>query len=488
MAPSSDDDNKPPKKTPPKRRRRNNVVISAPSNKKSPNTTSIKASDIKPSTIPKDDKLKEPPQNVIEERSELVGKAREQQEASKEKEQQEHHATLPSENNETIDIPELEEKVSAVKAYAQLSIVLIFIISCFMISTLMADTDFDKPADIAKRKTLVQAITIEPKTEQLIFSKTGVVKAETIINITPQISGRVTDVSENLTDGGAFAAHTPLIKIDSLNYENALAQAQATLAQAEATLELEQAQAEIAVEEWNRINPDKKIPALVARKPQLKQAKTALQSAKAQLRDAELNLERTQIEFPFPGKVLEADIGVGDFVQAGQSYGTFYKLSDTEIVVPVDDTTLKWITPGVTEARITYPHNGETLTQNGFVVRIDSEINSQTRFTDVFIDVHNAAAHTLPSPNRFVEVEILGPKLNNIWHIPSTALQGRRGIWEIKEDKTLTYREPLILNYSQNGAYIMSNGEPIRIINGLLKTASENMKVDILDSETEDYK
>ena len=55
------------------------------------------------------------------------------------------------------------------------------------------------------------------------------------------------------------------------------------LRQQKPRLELEQAEADAAREEWISLNPNKKVPTLVGREPQIAEAKAEVKSAEARL-------------------------------------------------------------------------------------------------------------------------------------------------------------------------------------------------------------
>ena len=103
-----------------------------------------------------------------------------------------------------------------------------------------------------------------------------------------QVAARITAVSPSFVAGGFFEKGDILISLDRSDYDLAVIQAKYQVAQAELTLKLEEQQAEIAREEWQRLN-DGDIPSLVARQPQLKQANAALAAAKATLDQTKLN-------------------------------------------------------------------------------------------------------------------------------------------------------------------------------------------------------
>ena len=97
----------------------------------------------------------------------------------------------------------------------------------------------------------------------------GVVEARTITSIIPQVDGRVVEVSPAFRPGAAVRRGEVLFRIDPSDYELAV---ERTLADIEvARSELAQLEAEAAAERevWQRTSPEREIPPLRARVPQI---------------------------------------------------------------------------------------------------------------------------------------------------------------------------------------------------------------------------
>lgn len=132
----------------------------------------------------------------------------------------------------------------------------------------------------------------------LTISATGTVQARNYVDLTPLVSGRVIRIADVLRTGGAFAAGQSLLEIDPRDFELTLAQRRADLAAAEATLLLTRAESDAAKANYAILNPDREVPPLVAKTPQIEQATAQVAAAQARLEVAELDLAGRPSHFP----------------------------------------------------------------------------------------------------------------------------------------------------------------------------------------------
>ncbi len=362
------------------------------------------------------------------------------------------------------------------KANLQLIVVIAFLIGAFLISTMMGGEPEEKISEQKIREPLVETIAVTPSSQNITFTKTGTVQVRSDISIVPQVSGRVISVSENLREGSVFEKNEPLFQIEKADYDNQLQMAKAEVSQSWAALELARADADAARAEWQGLNGDRPIPALVARKPQLNQANANLKAAKARVADAELGLKRTSYTYPFNGRVVESLIEEGQFLQAGQSYGRVYQKDALEILIPVEDSILQWVKPNETNANIKTMYRGQLQNIPAKIERIGGELNTQTRFANLIaVPLGNEWEKLLPGT--FVEITIEGPRIDNIMNIPNEAIQGQNGVWIVKDDNIVTYKELDILSTEPEYTLANAGAKTITLIKGLVKGVDEGMKI-----------
>lgn len=334
-------------------------------------------------------------------------------------------------------------------------VLIVAVLAAGVIANFVLSRTGPKPGSKASGDAAVLVNVIEPgrTTAPVRFKESGVVHARNTIGLTPPVAGRVVEVSDNLASGGQFAAHEILFRLDPADYQTSVDQARADVAAGEAILQVEIAEAEISRREWNLVHPDEPIPALVAREPQIAQAEAAIQAAEARLRGAELNLERVAFSLPFAGRIVQASVELGQRLVANQTYGQAYALDSLEIAVPLDAEFLDALSPVVGRQAIVR-RTGRRQTQEypGFVSRVEAELDQATRMGQVIV---RFTGDTSVIPGTFVEVEIIGPTVNDAFVIPESAMSETRFVW-IVENGRLQRRSLDVLGLAEAGHLIVA--------------------------------
>ena len=311
---------------------------------------------------------------------------------------------------------------------------------------------------------LVEVMQPEVTNTPVKIEATGVIQARNAITLTPQVSGRVIEASPNLASGGYFEAGEVLFRLDSADYIASADQASADVLSAQADLDLEMAEAAVAKREWALVSPDEPIPDLVARKPQISQARSKLESRQAALSTAELNISRANFSLPFDGRVVSTTIEVGQTLATGQSYGDAYDVKSIEVSLPLSAGALNAIEPALGREAVVRLRGGRNaLALEATVTRIDAELNEETRLTRVIL---RFSEQTSQLPGAFVEAEIDGPSIENARLVPERALSENRTIWVV-EDGRLSPRRP-DLYFERDGMIVTG---PFDTAEGVIVTA-----------------
>ncbi len=327
----------------------------------------------------------------------------------------------------------------------------------------------------------VETIPVEPKSHRLRFNATGTVQVRGETAIVPQVSGRVAAISDNAFPGGAFGADTILFTIEKIDYELALETSKAEVAGARTRLTMQKADAATAVAEWRQMHPDQSVPPLVAKKPQLKEAKAALTAARARLKTARLNLTRTDYTLPFSGRITAFDMEVGQYVVAGQPYGRAYRLDALEIHVPLREQELDWLL-SASDPVIKISTDFETAAvYRATVKRIAGRLDPMTRFSRVVLELEATGPSLLP--NTFVYARFIGPRKDNVWILPLDALQEENRLWAVTPEKTLQSVTPEIIQITGEHVMAAGDGETIRVVRGRLPEATEGTAVRLRDAK-----
>ncbi|MEO0448970.1 MAG: efflux RND transporter periplasmic adaptor subunit [Pseudomonadota bacterium] len=271
----------------------------------------------------------------------------------------------------------------------------------------------------------------------------GEVRPQREIVVAPQISGRIAYVSPDFIDGGFIRRGQVLVRLEVADYELSVVRAQSGVASAEQRLAREEAEAEIAQQDLINLGITDSSP-LARREPQLAEARAALESAKAQLADAQLALSRTAVVAPFDGRVREENVDVGQFASPGQSLGRVFATDIVEVALPITDDELGRLglplafaetarNPGP-EVVFSASVAGEPRQWIGRVTRSSAAVNAQTRLINIIAELNDpydtGSDNGAPmAPGLFVNAEIAGTKIEDLFVAPRSAIRGGNNIF-----------------------------------------------------------
>jgi len=350
--------------------------------------------------------------------------------------------------------------------------------------------EFEKPAEVPPSVFYMvaqpQAITLDVRVQ-------GEVRARTDINLTAQVSGRITELSPSFVDGGAFQKNDMLVKIEDADYRLAVTRAQARVAQAQQVLRQEQAESELAGRDWQELGNGTKPADLTLRLPQLAQASASYDAAKADLQEARLNLARATVRAPFDGRVRRRIAGEGQFVGPGAQLGQIFATDIAEIRLPLTDANLATLgLPfGFTETsenpgpsvKLTATIGASSNQWVGRIARTEGTIDPATRQIGAIAVVDDpygkGADNGVPlAIGLFVEAEIEGRPYNDAIVIASSALYGRDTVYIVNASDELEKRNVTVASVSSNTVVIvagLSSGD--RVVTSPLRGSDEGDKV-----------
>ena len=359
----------------------------------------------------------------------------------------------------------------------QLLLVIAFVVGGFAFSSLLKITSGDYSRDGVDDRTLfVETSLVAPGPYQITFEATGNVDARTNISVVPEVSGRIIKVHDQFFDGGRFNEGEVMFTIDPRDFRLEVQRLDAEVARAKTALEIEEAESAAALAEWAQINPNKKAPSLVAREPQLAEARANVSAARAQLANAKLDLERTRFTLPFDGRVITSDIALGQFVQAGQAYGTVFDANSLEVTASLEDNKLKWLLeaddPSIT---ITSTYLGETNRFDGYLKRGAANLDAGTRFATVRFGLRDAGTELVPGV--FTAITVAGSERGNITRVPASALQTDGNIWFVNSDETLSAIAPDILYAGSDHVAVRNIEDPTRVVTSRVSGVTEGMAI-----------
>lgn len=339
-----------------------------------------------------------------------------------------------------------------------------------------------QPQDTAILPPLVKTVTAENQAYRFRVTTQGTVQPRTVIQLVPEISGRVTMVSPSLEAGGFFEKDEVLLTIDRRDFELAVTRARSQVAEADYRLSFEKAEAKVARAEWESLGEGDPNP-LLLREPQLAQAQATVESAKAILEQAERDLERCEIKAPFAGRVGEESVDVGQYVSRGVSVARLYSVDQAEVRLPLSARQLAYVDIPLTYRGESQPQSskgprallsasmaGQRHQWEGTIVRTEGEVDTRTRMFMAVAEVSNPYGrgqdHDRPplSVGMFVEAEIQGREVTNVVVLPRTALRGDNQVLVVTPDLTLDIRPVQVLNADRKEVILSSGVQPGEVV------------------------
>lgn len=334
----------------------------------------------------------------------------------------------------------------------------------------------------------VQILT--PIDYQIKIKSTGTTTPITQTVLTSEVGGEVIYRSKKFSEGSSVISGEILAKIDDtdlqLQYKNALLQ----LASAEVQFAVQQAEAEIAQEAWEQVGKGT-AKDLTAKKPQLKQAKAALEVAKAQVQSAEKKLNKTEITAPYTGRIQNINIDLGSTIIPGQPVGSMYTSNEIEVTLSVKDSDLQFLDIPMDGRKlnpdqksiviIKSVYRGEMQEWAGNLERVDGVIDPMTRMIKLIANFkNNFIEETKPilPIGLFVEAEINGKQLEDIFMIPNTALTPNDELLVLNQDDALEIRKVKVITRMKNYILVkegMKAGE--RVVVSKLSIVTNGMLV-----------
>ena len=343
----------------------------------------------------------------------------------------------------------------------------------------------EKPAPLDVNVQILIPIDYEVK-----IKSTGTTTPITQTILTSEVGGEVIYRSKKFSEGSSVIIGEILAKIDDtdlqLQYKNALLQ----LASAEVQFAVQQAEAEIAQEAWKQVG-EGAAQDLTAKKPQLKQAKAALEVAKAQVLAADKKLNKTEITAPYTGRIKDINIDLGSTILPGQPVGSMYTSNEIEVTLFIKDSDLRFLDIPMDGRKLNPDqkslvvikslYRGEMQEWSGNLERVDGVIDPMTRMIKLIANFkNNFIEDTKPilPIGLFVEAEVSGKRLIDVFMIPNTALTPNGELLVVNQDNTLEIRKVKVIIKMKDHIIVkkeMKAGERVVVSN--LSIATNGMLV-----------
>lgn len=299
----------------------------------------------------------------------------------------------------------------------------------------------------------VEGMTLRKTTYPVRVASQGAVQPRTRSTILPEVAGMIVEVSPSFRPGGFFEKDEVLVKLDPVDYETAVTVAKAAVALAKVTLAEETAKAEQALENWKALGRQGAPGELVSRAPQVARAQADVASAEARVVKAERDAQRTIIRAPYAGQVLEQAVDVGQYVSQGTVLGRIFATDFVEVRLPLPERESQHVklperyrdandALPATKVQLRTQAAGKNITWDGRLVRVESALDDETRQTTAVAQIDNPFVKRADGApplkiGQFVEAEIEGDPLDDVFIIPRSAVRAGNEIILITAQHTL---------------------------------------------------
>lgn len=311
---------------------------------------------------------------------------------------------------------------------------------------------------IQERVERLEVITAKKMDVFPTVNTQAVVESSLNINIKSQVSGQVVYTSPRFESGGIFDTGEVIMRIDPSDYELALIQAEVNVAKAQQTLSVELEQTDLAKIDWEKYGQGEATD-LVLRIPQLREAEAGLKGAQANYDTQRIRLERTAIKAPFPLMIDQKQVDLGQIVSVNQDLVKVFGTEEAEIRMPLSQKQLDLLNVRnvgiLPEEKVLNVKVRDLTRENGVVwdaqiLRLDGSVDRKSRVYYAVATIYDPInikyeKETPPLlPGVFVNLEVFGPKISNVFKVPAMAMRDDDNIFIYADNKLITKRVEIL--------------------------------------------
>jgi len=317
----------------------------------------------------------------------------------------------------------------------------------------------------------VEVQTVQHISPKVNIQAMGTVMQARQVTLYSQVSGKVVELAPEFVIGGHFQAGEMMLKTDPREYRLTIVQRQSEVVRAQYELKLEIGRQDIAKREMELFQSGKSTSKtdreLALRRPHLANARAALKAAQAALAKARLDLERTVVKAPFNGLIQEKKIDLGANISTQTPLATLVGTDQYYVEASIPANQLQQIkipeNSEATGARVgikTQPDAGSAF--QGRVIRLRADLEPEGRMARILISIkdplrlHSPAHEKKPQLllGAFVNLEIEGPRLKEVFAIPVTALRDGKRLWIMDTGNVLTIRDTAVVWRERETVYV----------------------------------
>ena len=375
---------------------------------------------------------------------------------------------------------------------------------------------------------LVEVFPAEAKDVPMVIEAFGTVAPRESLKLVAQVHGAIVAIDPAFKEGNFIKKGTRLIQIDPRTYELEVKRRKVQIKQSEAEIKrLDQevvnlnTRVKIAKSDVNLADAEYlRLKTLVAKNvvaqsqldkteqaylaslerlqtlenqialvgPQREQLIAARDMAEVMYQQAKLDLERSMIEAPFDGWVLEKTVEVGQHVNVGQQLGSIYRSGQMDIEVNIAAKDFKWLPADMGEttpiaADVIFKNSGRDHIWHGRVARAKAKMDEKTRTLPVVIEVDDFAAAGQENsgfrlrPGMFVTIQVKGKEVKNAFVLPRHVVYPGDLVYTVADNQLRIKEINVLRSYKDTVIIDQGLSEGDRVINTPLSGAVDGMSV-----------
>jgi len=356
-----------------------------------------------------------------------------------------------------------------------------------------------KPAPREVPAVSVEVREVDALVLNLKVRSQGTVAPRMETDLVVESPGRIVWVAPALDAGAFFEEGEVLARIEARDYENALERARANVERARSRAALQRSSFDRVTALRDR--GASSIANVDRAKSDATMAEAELRDAQAARKQAELDLMRTEVRAPFPGRVRERLGQVGQYVARGISIARVYSTEDAEVRLPITSSDVGFLdlaSLGLEGAapvlvRLHGRAAGAEQVWEARLVRSEGALDPTTRMLHVIARIDDpyargegTSAPVLPV-GTFVSAEITGRPAEGVTRLPRGALREADQVALVDERSRLRLREVRVLRSDGNEVIVDGGLEPgERVVTSPLDAVVEGMAVEVVKTPPAD--
>ena len=306
--------------------------------------------------------------------------------------------------------------------FKAIRVFVVLLVAIVIAATLVIMRPKAKRQEVVQKGRLVEVFSAQSEDFQMVVEAFGTVAPRESLKLVAQVRGQIVDIYQEFKEGSFIKKGTRLIQIDPRTYSLEVKRRKVQIKQSEAELKrlkqevsnlrsrikIAKSDVSLAKNEYLRLKKliDRKVIAqsqldkaeqaylaslerlqalenqLALIGPQREQLIAARDMAEVMYQQANLDLERSGIEAPFDGWVLEKAIEVGQHVNVGQQLGSIYKAGELDIEANIPTRDFEWLPSDMGEksdvaADVVFKNIGQQQIWKGRVARVKARMDEK---------------------------------------------------------------------------------------------------------------